>query len=55
MLDADEKHPSLRLHQLEGRLRGSWSVSVNMSLRVTFTRLDDGRKQLEAVSRHYDR
>jgi addiction module RelE/StbE family toxin len=27
-------HPSLRLHPLKGRLRGMWSMSVNMQYRI---------------------
>jgi addiction module RelE/StbE family toxin len=29
-------HPSLRPHPLKGRLRGLWSISVNMQYRIIF-------------------
>ena len=34
LLELDPYHPSLRLHSLEGRLRGLFSVSVNMSYQI---------------------
>jgi mRNA-degrading endonuclease YafQ of YafQ-DinJ toxin-antitoxin module len=52
-LDSDERHPSLRVHPLRGDLAGLWSASASRSLRITFERLDDGRKRLLACSRHY--
>ncbi|HET8627819.1 MAG TPA: hypothetical protein VFL91_10390 [Thermomicrobiales bacterium] len=52
-LDTDERHPSLRVHQLRGDLAGLWSASASRSLRLTFERLDGGRKRLIAYSRHY--
>jgi mRNA-degrading endonuclease YafQ of YafQ-DinJ toxin-antitoxin module len=53
LLDENERHPSLRLHQLKGDLAGIWSASASSSLRITFQRLDDRRKLLVAASRHY--
>ena len=32
--ELDPYHPSLRLHSLEGRLKGLSSVSINMSYRI---------------------
>jgi len=34
LLELDPSHPSLRLHSLEGRLKGLSSVSINMSYRI---------------------
>ena len=34
LLELDPYHPSLRLHGLEGRLKGLSSVSINMSYRI---------------------
>jgi mRNA-degrading endonuclease YafQ of YafQ-DinJ toxin-antitoxin module len=34
LLELNPKHPSLRLHDLEGRLKGMSSVSINMSCRI---------------------
>lgn len=55
LLDADERHPSLRVHQLEGDREGAWSASATDVLRVTFERFADGRKRMLTCSRHYDR
>ncbi len=35
LLEINPHHPSLRLHPLKGRLEGLYSVSINMSYRVT--------------------
>lgn len=35
-------HPSLRLHQLKGKLSGLWSLSINLNYRIIFKRKDDG-------------
>lgn len=34
LLELDPYHPSLRLHSLEGRLKGLSSISINMSYRI---------------------
>lgn len=55
LLDENEKHPSLRVHQLRGDLKGQWSASASDALRVTFERAEGGKKRLVACSRHYQR
>lgn len=55
LLDQDERHPSLRVHKLEGDRGGSWSASASGSLRITFDRIESGRKALIACSKHYGR
>jgi len=55
LLDLDEKHRSLRVHQLRGPLQEVWSASASDQLRITFSRMADGRKLLLTCSRHYDR
>ncbi len=30
------KHPSLRIHKLEGKLKNTWSLSVDMNVRILF-------------------
>ncbi|MGI8912603.1 MAG: hypothetical protein ACR2JY_02240 [Chloroflexota bacterium] len=55
LLDENERHPSLRVHALQGDQMGSWSASASAVLRITFERLDGGRKRLLTCSRHYDR
>ena len=53
LLDADERHPSLRVHQLSGDLSGFWSASASDQLRLLFIRDADGTKTLIRCSRHY--
>jgi mRNA-degrading endonuclease YafQ of YafQ-DinJ toxin-antitoxin module len=53
MLDADELHPSLQVHQLKGQQAGLWAAYASKGLRITFQRLDGGRKRLRAASHHY--
>ena len=55
LLDSDERHPSLRVHQLQGDLTGLWSASASDVLRLTFVRTAQGRKTMVSCSRHYDR
>jgi mRNA-degrading endonuclease YafQ of YafQ-DinJ toxin-antitoxin module len=55
LLDADERHPSLRVHQLQGDLSGLWSASASDVLRLTFLRTAQGRRTMLSCSRHHDR
>jgi mRNA-degrading endonuclease YafQ of YafQ-DinJ toxin-antitoxin module len=55
LLDDNERHPSLRIHQLHGDREGAWSASASAELRVTFERKDGGRKRLLTCSHHYAR
>jgi hypothetical protein len=55
LLDEDERHPSLRVHQLRGDREGSWTASASQELRMTFQRLPGGRRRMLTASRHYDR
>ena len=52
LLDHDERHPSLRVHELRGDLEGVWSASASDGLRMTFERGPDGRKIMLTCSRH---
>jgi mRNA-degrading endonuclease YafQ of YafQ-DinJ toxin-antitoxin module len=53
LLDANERHPSLRVHELRGDLAGVWSASASKELRLTFGRLPGGRKLMLTCSHHY--
>lgn len=53
LLAQDERHPSLRVHELGGGLEGTWSASASDALRMTFLRSEGGRKILLRCSRHY--
>ena len=35
ILEIDPNHPSLRLHPLKGKLKNLYSVSINISYRIT--------------------
>jgi mRNA-degrading endonuclease YafQ of YafQ-DinJ toxin-antitoxin module len=39
LLELDPFHPSLRLYALSGRLQGVYSVSINLSYRITLEML----------------
>lgn len=53
LLDSNEKHPSLRVHELGGDLTGTWSASASDELRIELLRLEGGRKLLLRCTRHY--
>jgi mRNA-degrading endonuclease YafQ of YafQ-DinJ toxin-antitoxin module len=55
LLDADERHPSLRVHDLGGDLVGVWSASASDDLRIELVRDASGKKTLIRCSRHYRR
>ena len=52
LLDENEKHPSLRVHELRGQLAGVWSASASGVLRMTFVR-EGSHKIMLTCSRHY--
>ena len=45
-------HPSLRLHALQGKLSGLWSISVTFDLRIIFKRMDGGDIVFLSIGRH---
>jgi mRNA-degrading endonuclease YafQ of YafQ-DinJ toxin-antitoxin module len=53
LLDVDERHPSLRVHELQGDLAGVWSAHAADDLRIEFLRDGGGQKTLLRCSRHY--
>lgn len=53
LLELDPYHPSLRLHSLEGRLKGLSSVSINMSYRIVLElEVQDGEIVLINIGNH---
>ena len=53
LLEANPFHPSLRLHALQGKLKGLHSVSINLSYRITIEFfIDDHRIIPIAVGDH---
>lgn len=55
LLDVDDRHSSLRVHQLHGDRAGSWSAFASQQLRVSFERLPGDRIRMLTCSRHHDR
>jgi mRNA-degrading endonuclease YafQ of YafQ-DinJ toxin-antitoxin module len=53
LLDQNERHPSLRVHELQGDLAGVWSASASDELRMTFLRTGGGRKLMLTCSPLY--
>jgi len=53
LLDQNERHPSLNVHQLKGQQAGVWTAYATKSLRITFERLAGSRKRLVGASHHY--
>lgn len=45
-------YPSLRLHALQGRLKGSWSISVTMKVRIIFKRMENGDIVFYSIGQH---
>ncbi|MEI7741175.1 MAG: type II toxin-antitoxin system mRNA interferase toxin, RelE/StbE family [bacterium] len=45
-------HPSLRLHQLSGELKESWSISVTMNIRIIFKRMDNADIVFYSIGAH---
>lgn len=53
LLELDPYHPSIRLHSLEGRLKGLSSVSINMSYRIVLElEVQDGEIVLINIGNH---
>ena len=53
LLELDPYHPSLRLHSLEGRLKGLSSASINMSYRIVLElEIQDGKIVLINIGNH---
>ena len=44
LLELNPFHPSLRLHALQGRLAGIYSISINLSYRITIDLLISERE-----------
>ena len=49
---ANPLHPSLRLHPLKGKLKGLWSISVTVSVRIIFQRMSRGEIVFLSVGKY---
>jgi addiction module RelE/StbE family toxin len=45
-------HPSLRLHELHGKFRGIWSISLTNNYRIIFERMPNGDILFISVGKH---
>ncbi|MFH1405042.1 MAG: type II toxin-antitoxin system mRNA interferase toxin, RelE/StbE family [Patescibacteria group bacterium] len=45
-------HPSLRLHELHGKLKGIWSISLSGGYRIIFERMKNGDILFISVGKH---
>ena len=45
-------HTSLRLHELHGKFRGIWSISISGSYRIIFERMNNGDVLFHSIGRH---
>jgi addiction module RelE/StbE family toxin len=45
-------HPSLRLHKLHGKLKDSWSISIDNKYRIIFKVMKDGVILFVSVGLH---
>ena len=45
-------HPSLRLHPLQGKLKGLWSISLSGSYRIIFERQANGEILFISIGKH---
>jgi addiction module RelE/StbE family toxin len=45
-------HPSLRLHELHGKLSGVWSISISGGYRILFERMKNGDILFISIGKH---
>lgn len=45
-------HPSLRLHSLQGKLVGLWSISITDGYRIIFERQKNGEILFISIGKH---
>lgn len=45
-------HPSLRLHELHGKFKGIWSISLTQNFRIIFERMPNGDILFISIGKH---
>jgi len=45
-------HPSLRLHELHGKFKGIWSISITSNYRIIFERMENGDIIFISIGKH---
>ena len=54
LLELNPAHPSLRLHRLKGRMSGLFSVSINITYRITILLLINKKEIIPIDIGHHD-
>ena len=52
LFEDNPKHPSLRTHKITKGEQDSWSISINMSIRMTYILLDSQTALFVAIGTH---
>jgi addiction module RelE/StbE family toxin len=52
LFQSNPKHPSLRIHKLSGKLKNMWSISITMSLRMIYYKLDQETAYFVEIGTH---
>jgi len=55
LLELDPYHPSLRLHTLKGKLDGLFSISINISYRITLEMIITEKEVIPVNVGHHDK
>ncbi len=55
LLELDPYHPSLRLHALKGKLEGLFSISINISYRITLEMIITEKEVIPVNVGHHDK
>jgi addiction module RelE/StbE family toxin len=45
-------HPFLRLHELHGKFKGIWSISLTQNFRIIFERMSNGDILFISIGKH---
>ena len=45
-------HPSIRFHPLKGELKGMWSISVSLNIRIIGRRMENGDIVFLSIGKH---
>jgi len=54
LLEINPNHPSLRIHPLKGKLKDLYSISINISYRITLEFLVEGKEIILVNVGHHD-
>jgi addiction module RelE/StbE family toxin len=52
LFEENPKHPSLRAHKLSGNLDNMWSISIDMSIRMVYLKIDEKSVVFVRVGKH---